>query len=75
MTGVNGSEKFWRGVIIALVIVCLIYMLVALWIGLRQFGGDPIKFDPLSWPVELFQQLPGAPDSRPAHRDFGKGIT
>ncbi len=54
VAGVNGSEMFWRRVIIAFAIICVFYMLVALCIALRQLGGGvPIKFDPLSWPIEL----------------------
>ena len=53
---------FWRRVIIAFAIICVFYMLVALCIALRQLGGGvPIKFDPLSWPIELLEQLTFAP--------------
>ncbi len=56
VAGVNGNDKFWRGVIIAFAIVFVFYMLIALWIGLRQLdGGVPIKLDPLSWLIELFE--------------------
>ena len=58
----NGSEKFWRRVIVFFGLVCLFYMLVALWIGLRQLDSrKPVKFHPLSWPIEILERLPIAP--------------